>query len=196
MTQPKEAYTRFDRVVFKWKGGDPQVDAPRGKPFVSLEREVGERWDRVVTEATFADTTERIAGDVWTETFQLDECIPRATYRFVVTGRALRRAGSRPDRYTVISRDFSVGELKIDIGAVHRSTDGVATVRPLYPDPGKDAIVSMPRLVRKAMVRMTLDDGTVVRAYDRTGDGAYGARAGSAAVKTVTVEDKCGNPGA
>src|SRR3954449_11484412 len=36
--QPAAALRRFDRAVFRWHGGDPSVDAPRGAAFVTLER--------------------------------------------------------------------------------------------------------------------------------------------------------------
>src|SRR5206468_2024069 len=37
---------RYGYAVFGWKGGDPQVDAPRGTPFVSLQKRVEREGDK------------------------------------------------------------------------------------------------------------------------------------------------------
>jgi hypothetical protein len=71
--------------------------------------------------------------------------------------------------------------------------NGVASVRPLYPDPGSGALVALPRLVRGADVQLTLSDGRVVHAADDDNDGTYEAAVGSAAVSAVRVVDGCGN---
>src|SRR4051794_31103276 len=81
--QPAASSARYGYAVFSWKGGDPQVDAPRGVPFVSLQRQVRGGWRTVATDDTFEDATERSAGDVWTETFQFDRCRALGTYRFM-----------------------------------------------------------------------------------------------------------------
>src|SRR3954447_26181284 len=127
--QPAASLTRYGYAVFGWKGGDPQVDAPRGVPFVSLQRQVRGGWRTAATDDTFEDATERSAGDVWTETFQFDRCQALGTYRFHVTGRAVRSTGGVASPYTVDSRAFDVAPVRIDPGAV-TVADGVAAVTP------------------------------------------------------------------
>jgi hypothetical protein len=72
---------------------------------------------------------------------------------------------------------------------------GVASVRPLYPDPGAGALLALPRLVRGADVDITLAGGDRVRASDPDGDGLYTAEAGDAPVTGATATDRCGNAG-
>src|SRR3954470_7051087 len=112
--QPAASLTRYGYAVFSWKGGDPQVDAPRGVPFVSLQRQVRGGWRTVATDDTFEDATERSAGDVWTEAFQFDRWRALGTYRFHVTGKAVRSTGGVASPYTVDSKPFSVDSVRID----------------------------------------------------------------------------------
>jgi neutral ceramidase len=187
------AVSRYGRAVFSWKGGDPQVDAPRGTPFVTLQREDKRgRWRSVATDDTFEDTTQRGAGDVWTETFQFDRCRALGTYRFHVTGRAVTSPGGVVVPYVLDSAPFSVSAVRIDAGAP-AVAGGVASVRPLYPDPGSGALVALPRLVRGADVEFVLSDGSRVRGTDPENDGTYEAAVGSASVSSVRVADNCGN---
>jgi neutral ceramidase len=189
--QPADT-ARYGRAVFRFNGGDPQVDARRGKPFVSLQRRGDDGWETLAADESFLDTTERSAGDVWTETFQFDGCAPTGTYRFKVTGRAVRAAGERARRYRLTSAPFSVSRLEIAAGTASVA-DGVAKVRPLYPDPGSGALLALPRLVRDAAVRLSLSDGRTVTATDPDDDGLYTAAVGSAGVRAVGVRDACGN---
>jgi neutral ceramidase len=178
--QPAPTVSRYGYAVFSWKGGDPQVDAPRGTPFVSLQRKGRGGWKTVATDDTFEDATERSAGDVWTETFQFDRCRALGAYRFRVTGRALRSDGGVASPYVVESAPV---------------VDGGASVRPSYPDPGSSALIALPRLVRGALVEFVLSDGRVVRANGGD-DGTYEAAVGSASVSAVRVVDDCGNSAA
>ena len=186
------AVTRYGRAVFSWQGGDPQVDAARGQTFVALEQKTQDGWRSVATDDTPADATQRAAGDVWTETFQFDRCRPAGTYRFHVTGRAVTAPGAVATPYTIDSGPFTVAPAVIKPGDV-TTAGGVASVRPLYPDPGAGALVALPRLVRGADVRLTLSDGRNVQATDADGDGVYTALVGSAAVTAISVADDCGN---
>lgn len=191
VTQPTDV-TRYGRAVFAWEGGDPQVDAPRDRTFVALQRRTGKAWRTVATDDTFHDVTVRSAGHRWTETFQFDRCFPAGTYRFRVTGRAVRSSGARPAAYRVDSGSFDVGVAAIAPGAV-TVTDGIASVRPLYPDPGEGTLLALPRLVLGADVVLALGPGREVVATDPDGDGVYTARVGTAAVTGVRVRDDCGN---
>jgi hypothetical protein len=93
--------------------------------------------------------------------------------------------------YLADSRPFDVASVRIDPGAV-TVAGGVASVRPLYPDPGSGALIALPRLVRGARVSFVLSDGRVVAATG-SDDGTYGARVGSASVSAVRIADDCGN---
>jgi hypothetical protein len=128
---------------------------------------------------------------VWTETFQFDRCRALGTYRFHVTGRAVRSDGGVAQPYAVDSHEFSVAPVRIDPGSVSVS-NGVASVRPLYPDPGSGALIALPRLVRGASVEFVLSDGSSVAAVG-SDDGTYRAAGGSASVSSVRVVDDCAN---
>lgn len=194
--QQPTGVTRYGRAVFRFNGGDPTVDAARGKPFVSLQIADGSAWRTVATDETFSDTTERGSGDVWTETFQFDRCSPTGTYRFRVTGQAAKTLGSpligAPVPYTLDSQPFTVAPVTIAAGTASVA-GGVASVRPLYPDPGAGALLALPRLVMGATVSLALSDGTTVAATDPDGDGLYTASVGSRSVRSVAVRDDCGN---
>jgi hypothetical protein len=82
--------------------------------------------------------------------------------------------------------------VKIDPGTPAVS-GGVASARPLYPDPGPNSLIALPRLVRGATVEFTLSDGTKVKATDPGGAGVYSAPVGAASVTGVSVVDDCGN---
>jgi hypothetical protein len=183
--------SRYGYAVFSWKGGDPQVDAPRGSAFVSLQRRVRDGWRTVATDDTYEDATQRSAGDVWTETYQFDRCRALGTYRFHVTGRAVRSSGGVAQPYTLDSKPFDVAPVRIDAGPIS-IVDGIASIRPLYPDPGSAALVALPRLVRDARAEFVLSDGRVVTADPRD-DGTYEAVVGSGTVSSVRVIDDCGN---
>ena len=190
--QPEDV-ARYGRTTFTWKGGDPQVDAPRGKTFVALQRLGARRqWRTVATDDTFEDTTQRGAGDVWTETFEMGRCRATGSYRFVVTGRAVRRSGGAAEDYRLESNAFEVAPARIATGEV-TVVDGTASVRPLYPDPGPGALTALPRLVRDATVKFELSDGSTAEATDPDGDGAYSVPVGTRSVTSVSVVDDCGN---
>ena len=95
VAQPAPEVRRHGRATFRWNGGDPAIDAPRGRTFVSLERMDGGAWQAVGSEDSEYDTTALGADGVWTETWQFATCDPLGSYRFRVTGVADsgRRAG-------------------------------------------------------------------------------------------------------
>lgn len=196
--QPAESVGRFGRATFRWRGGNPQVDAPRGQTFVSLERETqGGAFDTVATDDSFRDTVERDDADVWTERFQFSECSREGTYRFHVTGRADRGSGAAP--YELTSRPFRVerlDSLKADPPTVEGTT---ATVRALYPDPGKETLLALPRRVRSGSILLRVQAprrrATMVRARPDA-QGNFTARVPAGASVTVAeVRDGCGNTG-
>lgn len=191
--QPAASIDRFGRAVFRWKGGDQQIDPARGRPFVSLQFDDGGTWRTVATEDSESDTTQRASGE-WTETWQFDQCSRLGRYRFAVEGVAVRGAGEEPTTYTAQSRPFEVGPIHLDAGEP-TVADGVASVRPLYPDPGAGTLLALPRLLRDSRVVMRLSDrpGSNVKATDPDGDGVYTAAVGTAKIVSVAVRDACGN---
>jgi neutral ceramidase len=189
--QPAGSIDRYGRAVFKWKGGDQQIDPARGRPFVSLQREDGGTWRTVATEDSPADTTQRANGE-WTETWQFDQCSPTGRYRFSVQGVAVKDPGGAPATYTAESKPFDVGRVPLTAGDATVAGGG-ASVTPLYPDPGAGALLALPRLVRGGDVELHLSDGRVVPATDPEDDGVYTAAVGSAQVSGVAVRDACGN---
>jgi hypothetical protein len=196
VTQPAASVTRLNQAVFKWNGGDPAIDAPRGKAFVTLEYQPpgGGSFRAVSTEDSVMDTTRHAADDTWTETWQFTECDALGKYRFVVRGR--QAPGTD---YTVTSSTF---ELK---GAPIKSysttvSDGVAHVRAEYGGLPADALAALTKRVRHgvAVVQVTRPGGAVEEVLalpDSQGlEFRVGVPAGSTA-KVVSIEDACGNTG-
>lgn len=190
-SQPAPRTDRYGRAVFKWRGGDQQIDPARGRPFVSLQFDDGGEWRTVATEDSPSDTTQRANGE-WTETWQFDQCSPTGRYRFSVQGVAVKAAGGPAAPYTAVSDPFEVGRVSLTAGEPVVA-DGAATVRPLYPDPGAGALLGLPRLLRGGEVDLRLSDGRSVAATDPEDDGTYRADLGGAQVESVAVRDACGN---
>ena len=196
--QPAETIGRFGRATFRWRGGNPQVDAPRGQTLVSLQRRADDGgFATVATDDSFRDTVERDDSDVWTERFQFSECSAEGTYRFRVTGQADRGAGPAP--YAVTSRPFRVERLttlKADPPVVN-GTD--VSVRALYPDPGEDALLALPRRVRSGTVLLEVRaPGQRPRRVTARPDAAGTFKATvwpGASVDVVEVRDACDNTG-
>lgn len=191
--EPAADVTRLSTAVFRWQGGDRAVDAPRGKTFVRLQRRHGANWRTVATDDSFADVVMRQAGDVYAETFRFDECTPVGEYRFEVTGRAVQDGQVVP--YRSLSRMFRVSPatLKADQPVV---SGGIASVRALYPNPGPDTIVALPRIATTGAAEL-LVDGAPVTAVADPATGTYTAPvAPGASVSLVRVEDACGNASA
>ena len=204
VTQPGGPnFKRYDRVTFRWRGGDPAVDAPRNHTFVALQHQEGSDWRTIGTDDTFYDTTQHSntgpALHEWLETWQLTECDPTGAYRFRVTGVADKGSGAEP--YEVISDTFQVGKIAaLDPSAVSVA-GGTASFFAEYPDPG-DGLVSLPRRVRSGFAVLTVDPPGApppvdVRAdldSDKLNFVAHGVPDGSA-VTVKSVEDGCGNTG-
>jgi len=194
ITQPAATVSRHGRVGFKWKGGDPNVDAARGRTFVTLQRRVGSAWRTVGTEDGVNDTTVfDDADDSWTETWQLGTCDPAGRHRFVVTGRAVTASGAQATDYTVTSDEFvlqPVAALETIDAQVSGTT---ARVRARYPDPG-EALLALPRRVRDGVARITLAGGRRVSARPTADRLAFEAKVpAGAGIQSVDVTDGCGN---
>jgi hypothetical protein len=184
--------TRLGQLRFKWNGGDPAIDAPRGKAFVTLERRSRGAFKAVATEDSVADTTRHARDDSWTETWQFAECDALGTYRFVVRGRA------NTGDYKVTSKPF---ELRRFTGIeVFSKTvaGGVARVRAEYGGYPDDPLMALPRRVRTgyAALRVKTPGGAVVRRIAKP-DAAgleFTARVSpGSTIESASVEDACGN---
>ena len=194
--QPAERVPRMGQAKFAWRGGDPAHDAPEG--FVTVERRSSKgRWVRASTDDSYHDTVERSDDNTWTELFQLRECNPAWTYRFVVRGRADR--GSGPEPYEVVSREFTVERAALAVAET--GVNGrFAFVRAEYPDPGEDALLALPRIVRTGAAAIRVRDrrGRVVfrgRARPNRRLGVFTARVprGAHSVRVLWLRDACGN---
>jgi neutral ceramidase len=195
VAQPPDVVRRFERAAFSWRGGDPgTIDAPRGETLVRLERLVGGEWRVVGTEDGPEDTTAfDQAEDTWTETWQFGACDPLGTYRFRVTGRAVRSSGAEPEDYEVVSEEFELAPtppLEIIDSSV---ADGVARVRARYPNPG-EALLALPRRVRDGTATISLvGGGEVVAALDAERLSFEAEVPEGSEIASVSVEDGCGN---
>jgi neutral ceramidase len=138
--QPADRVPRMGIATFAWHGGDPQVDAPRGKTFVATQHHDTDGWQTLYTDDGVQDTVTRAKGDVWTQRFQVGECDPVGDYRFVVTGRSAAGA------YSVTSQTFRVERIAL------RATLARTKVTATYPDPGKEILTALPRRVRSGTV--------------------------------------------
>ncbi len=193
VTQPADT-TRFGRVGFAWKGGDAAIDAPRNATFVALQRDVGGEWTKVGTDDGFLDTTVFDEGTgVWTETWQFGECDPLGTYRFVVTGVADK--GSGPAPYTVTSDEFELTAMPPLVVDPVSVTGTTATVVARYPDPGPDALIALPRRVRKGSATLDVNGDSVKAELDGERLRFTAPVPAGATVSVDGVQDECGNTG-
>lgn len=194
VTQEPADVKRFERAVFKWKAGDPSVDAKRGQTFVAMQREVSPGdWQTVGTDDGYRDTTRYDDSDkTWTDTWQFAECDPLGTYRFHVTGVA-KTDSADPHPYTRDSQPFTLAKtdpLTFDTPTV---SGGTATFAARYPDPGPDILTALPRRVRTGTAKVTVD-GTPVDAELDSDKLHFTAPASDGATVVVTdVDDGCGN---
>ena len=193
VTQPASEVRRHGRATFRWNGGDPAVDAPRGRTFVSLERMENGAWQLAGSEDGEYDTTALGADGVWTETWQFDTCDPLGTYRFRVTGVADRGAGPAP--YEVTSAPFQLLATPPLQPASPVVEGGQASVTATYADPGADALLALPRRVRSGSATLSVNgsplqapiDGELLRFRAAVSPGAQ--------VSVTGIDDGCGNTG-
>jgi neutral ceramidase len=194
--QPAEAVTRYQRVKFSWKGGHPAIDAPRARALVTTERRHRGRWRKWTTDDFFYDTLERDPeSDVWTTTLQTSDCMPAGRYRFSIFGRADR--GSGAEDYRILSREFRVAPLTA-IAPTLTVAGRSALVTAIYPDPGKEALLALPRRVRSGSALLGVRRGRGkekrVRARLTRDRLAFAARVPRRAkVRVIRVTDACGN---
>ena len=201
VTQPQDT-VRLDHAVFSWAGGDPVIDAPRGRPFVTLEYDEDgppAEFETVATEDSVLDTTRHNRDDTWTETWQFTECdSTTGRYRFHVRGRANKGDGEVSD-YEVTSDPFRLEPAAIKSYSTTVS-GGVARVRAEYEGLPDNAIAVLPRRVRHgfAIVRVTRPGGAVedvVALPDSNGLEFRASVPNGSTASTVLIRDACGNTG-
>ncbi|MDQ3935040.1 MAG: hypothetical protein M3340_10485, partial [Actinomycetota bacterium] len=180
----------------RWNGGDPAIDAPRGRAFVTLEHDDGSGFKAVGTEDSVMDATQHSGDDSWTETWQFTECDPFGRYRFRVRGRA--NTGGGEDDYTLTSEPF---ELKPGTIKSYLATEsgGVARVRAEYDLPSTP-LAALARRVRHGFAVIEFDppagpiQETLALPDSRGLEFRANVPAGSS-IKVLSVEDACGNTG-
>ena len=198
--QPADSVRRLSKATFSWNGGDPAIDAPRGRAFVTLEYDEDDRGDdfvAVATEDSVIDTTQRDRTGVWTETWQFTECDAIGRYRFRVRGRAVKN-GPEAD-YNVTSEPFTLGQAGIDVYS-KKVENGVARVRAEYTGLPENALGVLNRRVRHgfAVLRITRPGGAseeVIAPIDSKRLEFTASVPAGASVTVVSVEDACGNVG-
>ena len=198
VAEPAQTVRRLGQAVFRWAGGDPAIDAQRGRAFVTLEYSPAEGapFRAVATEDSVMDTIQHHNDDSWTETWQFTECDALGRYRFRVRGRA-NRGGSVGD-YEVTSRVFALVP-----GAIrsYSATEagGVARVRAEYELPGTP-LAALARRVRHGFAVIEFDPPSgpiqeaVALADARGLEFRAGVPAGSS-IRVLSIEDACGNTG-
>ena len=191
VAEPAATVNRMGRATFSWRGGDPAVDAPRGGDFVTLQRFEAGNWVDVETDDSEFDTTALGDEGVWTETWQFGECDTLGTHRFHVQGVADRGAG--PEPYEVTSQSFvlqptaPLGHLFPEVGG------GVVTVAGIYPDPGAEILVALPRRVRSGSATLEVDGVEVEAPIDAERLLFTAPAPDGAAIEVVDIDDGCGN---
>jgi len=204
VAEPAGTVVRGGRATFRWKNGDPTVDAPRGATFVALQYEQAPgEFRTVATEEGVLDTTALDDSDTpdgsddsWIETWQFTECDRVGNYRFAVTGMASRTSGAAPTPYEVISRPFELQPIPALQVIDSTVIDATARVRARYPDPGP-ALVALPRRVRDGTAELTVRESTGDRQVTATPDAqrlAFEAAVEpGSTIEAVRVRDTCGN---
>ena len=199
VTNTPASVKRFEQAVFKWNGGDPAVDAPRGKPFVTLEYQPpeGGAFRAVSTEDSVLDTTQHAGDDSWTETWQFTECDAVGKYRFHVRGKAVQ-SGPASD-YEVISNAFQLKPASIKSYST-TVANGVATVKAEYEGLPAAPLAALTKRVRHgfAVLRVTKPGGAVedmLALPDSKGLEFRVSVPNGSTVSVVSIEDACGNTG-
>ena len=189
-SQPKAEVARMGRATFAWHAGDPRIDAPRGGVLVELQRRNATGWHPFDTDDSTADIVERGSDDVWMETYQFGPCDPLGTYRFVVRGRA--RTAADVAAYELASDAFRLKRAVLDVSAVEVAGRR-ARIVVRYPDPGEEALLALPRLVRRGKVTLVAGGRRVRARTERAGPGWSARVRRGVAVRLRSASDTCGN---
>jgi neutral ceramidase len=202
--EPDQIVRRYSGAMFRWNGGDPNVDAPRGQTFVRLERRIAGDWVTVGTDDGYFDTTayeER--STIWREVWQFGECDPLGKYRFRVTGMANKGDGTKP--YEVTSREFDLFPMP-PLQIIDAVVDGgTARVRARYPEPAQvqpttqypptGALTAVPRRVSTGTATLRVGGQDVIARPTPDGLAFTAAVPPGSTIDSVRVTDGCGNSG-
>jgi neutral ceramidase len=197
--QPGKSVVRYGRMQFSWNGGHPSIDAPRAGRLVTTQRFGPKRWNRVAADDGFYDILEREPeSDVWTTTFQTTDCMPAGKYRFLIRGRADK--GNGAEDYRIESDPFEITPMT-KIAPTLTVKGRRARVTAIYPDPGEDILLALPRRVRSGSALLGVKKGRAkekrVRARLTKDRLAFSARVPRGAkVRVIRVKDACGNTSA
>ena len=190
------ATARFGRATFKWKGGDPAVDAPRGETFVALQRRVGGDVDARSAPTTASATPRRSTTTraSWTETWQFGECdplgqLPLRGHRRGRQGLGRRAPTRSPPTAVRAHRHWRRSPSTRRTWRAPRPPSSRAT-----PTPAR-ARSALPRRVRTGTATLDVNGQTVQAGLD--GDKLRFTRPvpSGATVSVDQVEDGCGNGG-
>ena len=197
--QPGKSVVRYGRMQFSWNGGHPSIDAPRAGRLVTTQRFGPKRWNRIAADDGFYDILEREPeSDVWTTTFQTTDCMPVGKYRFLIRGRADK--GNGAEDYRIESDSFEITPIR-KIAPTLTVKGRRARVTAIYPDPGEDILLALPRRVRSGSALLGVKKGRAkekrVRAKRTKDRLAFTARVPRGAkVRVIRVKDACGNTSA
>lgn len=197
--QPAKSVVRYGRMQFSWNGGHPSIDAPRAGRLVTTQRFGPRRWNRFTSDDGFYDILEREPeSDLWTTTFQTTDCMPLGRYRFLVRGRADKGDGAKD--YRIESDPFEIRPIT-GIKPTLTITGRRARVTAIYPDPGEDVLLALPRRVQSGSAVLGVKRGRRkekrVRARLTKDRLAFTARVPrGATVRVIRVKDACGNTSA
>jgi neutral ceramidase len=197
--QPGKSVVRYGRIKFSWNGGHPSIDAPRAGRLVTTQRFGPKRWNRIASDDGFYDILEREPeSDVWETTFQTTDCMPVGKYRFLIRGRADKGDGAKD--YRIESDPFEITPIR-NIAPTLTVKGRRVRVTAIYPDPGEDILLALPRRVRSGSVLLGVKKGRAkekrVRAKLTKDRLAFTARVPRGAkVRVIRVKDDCGNTSA
>ena len=197
--QPAKSVVRYGQMQFAWNGGHPSIDAPRAGRLVTTQRFGPKRWNRIASDDGFYDILEREPeSDVWTTTLQTTDCMPAGKYRFLIRGRADK--GNGAEDYRIESESFQIKRIR-NIAPTLTVKGRRARVTAIYPNPGKEILLALPRRVRTGSAVLGVKKGRAkekrVRAKLTKDRLAFSARVPRGAkVRVIRVKDGCGNTSA
>ena len=175
--QPAGGDALRPRRVHAGTGGDAQVDAPRGRPFVALQQQDGGRLgDRRHRRLASGHHRARPTATCGPRRASSTSCAPPGTYRFRVTGRGRQGARrGRPSGYTR-RRPARSTVARADHAARARPRWPAASprVRPMYPDAGHRRC-SRCRACVGGDATITIGNGPARSRDGPDGDGLYRA---------------------
>ena len=174
--QPAAQVRRYERAVFKWGGGDPAVDAPRGQALVSLQRLESGVWTngrhrRLRAGHHGAGRRRQLDRDLAVRPLRPARHLPLPRHgRGGHGGRARARTRWRRAPFQLLPTAPLTAAAPV-------VANGEASVTATYPDPGDGALLALPRRVRSGSATL-LVDGQPEDGADRPGAPALHGQGG------------------